>query len=129
MIIALSEVYQNTPIRADEVKYGWLPISCIEVLILLFLYVCGFPFLLQSHKSVNVGLLKKVRLLRHCTRNDKNCISMSLRASDQILRMHRKENNPRMPLRRSAATVAISILPRKKPSIFLGADSKNRAAI
>jgi hypothetical protein len=34
--------------------------------------------------------------------------------------MHKKENSPLMSLRRSAATVAISILPQQKPSISLG---------
>ena len=48
-------------------------------------------------------------------------IFVSLRAPEMILRMHRKENSPRMSLRRSAATVAISILPQQKPSISLGA--------
>ncbi len=41
---------------------------------------------------------------------------MPLRAPELTLRMHRKENSPLMSLRRSAATVAISILPHQKPS-------------
>jgi len=45
---------------------------------------------------------------------------LSLRAPDLVLRMHRKENSPLMSLRRSAATVAISILTQQKPYIFLG---------
>ena len=68
------------------------------------------------------GLLKKPRLLRRYTPgNYKKRISVSLRAPDLILRMHRKENSPRMSLRRNAATVAISILPQQKPSISLEA--------
>ena len=45
---------------------------------------------------------------------------MSLRAPHLILSMHKKENSPLMSLRRSEATVAISILPLQKLSISLG---------
>jgi len=38
------------------VKYDRLPISYIEVLFLLFLYVFDIPFLLKTYKSVNEGL-------------------------------------------------------------------------
>jgi hypothetical protein len=50
-----------------------------------------------------------------------NLHNLSLRAPNLMLRMHKKENSPLMSLRRSEATVAISILPLQKLSISLGA--------